>query len=92
MAKKITVAMLKSEKELSNEEIQEFITMMGNAAVNISVKDDKITLNDIAPISEVDYDKLAGLGAGILYFMKKVCTPAAWKYLAAEFKNGEIVK
>ena len=91
MAKKITVAMLKNKKELSNDEIQEFITMMGNAAMSISVND-KITLNDIAPISDEDYDKLAGLGAGVLYFMKKVCTPAAWKYLATEFKNGEIVK
>lgn len=86
MAKKITVAMLKSGRMPSDEDVKEIIEQMEKAVKSIKGKNpNEITWNALAPITEDNYDELAGIGAAVMYLMKLCMTPAAWKYYANDF-------
>ena len=83
MAKKITVKMLKGKEMPKEEELLEiFESMMDNVP-----KTKKINDKDVSPLNEDDWDFMAGIGFAVLYLVKKVSTPAAWKYLVEDMRE-----
>ena len=76
MAKKITVKMLK-EKEMPKEE--ELLEIFGSMMEKVPEMTE-INEKDVSPLNEDDLDFVAGIGFAVLWLMKKVSTPAAWKY------------
>lgn len=84
MAKKITVKMLK-EKEMPKEE--EMLEIFGSMMEKVSEMKE-INEEDFSPLTvEEDGEFVAGMGFAVLSLIKKVSTPAAWKYMIEDMRK-----
>ena len=84
MAKKITVKMLKGEGMPKEEELVEIFESM---MITVS-KMKGIDEFDFTPLTvEEDGEFVAGIGFAVLGLIKKVSTPAAWKYLIEDMRK-----
>ena len=85
MAKKITVKMLKGKEMPKEEELVEISESMINTVSKIKGIDEL----DFAPLTvEEDGELVAGIGFAVLGLIKKVSTPAAWKYLIEDMRKS----
>ena len=65
------------------EELLEIFESMMNSVSKM----DKIDEKDVSPLNEDDLDFVAGIGFAVLCLVKKVSTPAAWKYIIDDMKK-----
>ena len=84
MKKIITVKMLKGEGMPKEEELVEIFESMMNTVQKMKGFDEL----DFAPLTvEEDGTFVAGIGFAVLGLIKKVSTPAAWKYLIEDMRK-----
>ena len=87
MAKKITVKMLKGKEMPKEEELVEIFKSMMNAASKMGEIYDYE--KDFSPLTvEEDGEFVAGIGFAVLGLIKKVSTPAAWKYIVDDMRKA----
>lgn len=85
MAKKITVKMLKGKEMPKEEEFVEIFRSMMNTVSKMK----KINEQDFSPLTvEEDGEFVAGIGFAVLGLIKKVSTPAAWKYIIEDMRKA----
>ena len=85
MAKKLTVKMLKEKKMPKEEELLEIFGSMMEKVSEMKEIDEE----DFSPLTvEEDGEFVAGIGFAVLSLIKKVSTPAAWKYIVEDMRKS----
>ena len=84
MTKKITVKMLKGNEMLKEEVLLEIFESMIEKVPEVT----EINEKNFSPLTiEEDGEFVAGIGFAVLSLIKKVSTPAAWKYIIEDMRK-----